>query len=396
MNLTMRNSATMRDSALMAAVAAWLSTVGALNGMPLAVDAGEPESDQAAEEVVLRLSDGRFLQTGGDGAVRADRLFPTEFETFELLPLAESRIALRAHHGRFLLAEGRDANRLRADSPRIVPDDRETMVVHPLEANRVALRARNFREFIRFADEDSQSPADSPAEQPTPGQTVEIFRAGEVPFAVRSALAMAIQGLAMKELEGEQYDKVDTRKRVKYIELPAPTLRHPKRTKRHRVLSMAEEYHLKAQLDGPLTVQISRMPYLKGYYQRGTGLLLFVVETRVPVRGRVRYVIPGTLSASTGFLTTVRLNMVGEIRAEKSDQQLSLTPPELRQIQVEMRGLDLSNDVLHVVRRQIEDLINRELRKNNDRIRREANEALAKAVEAQEFRHPLLNFLNLP
>ena len=125
-------------------------------------------------------------------------------------------------------------------------------------------------------------------------------------------------------------------------------------------------------------------------------VLMFVVEARLPVRGRVRYRIPDALSASTGFRTVVWLATVGEVRLKKSADQLSLSPPELLEVRVEMHTLELSNDLLHALRRQIKDLINRELRKNNDRIRREANRAIAKAVETQEFRHPLLQYLSLP
>jgi hypothetical protein len=92
----------------------------------------------------------------------------------------------------------------------------------------------------------------------------------------------------------------------------------------------------------------------------------------------------------------VVLSAVGEVRTEKSGDGLSLHPPELLDLRVAMHRLDLSNDVLHVVRRGIEDLANHELRSRRAEIREKANKALAKAIEDVEFRHPLLSYLALP
>ena len=159
---------------------------------------------------------------------------------------------------------------------------------------------------------------------------------------------------------------------------------------------MTEEYHLKARLDGEPSIEITQMVYLKNRFGRGSGLLMFAVRAGVPVHGRVRYKIPGTLSASTGFRTVVELDVVGEVGAEKSGDEVSLSPPELLELRVRTHGLDLSNDVLQVVRRGIEDLINRELRRKNDRIRRQANKSLHKALQTRQFRHPLFRYLGLP
>ena len=73
-----------------------------------------------------------------------------------------------------------------------------------------------------------------------------------------------------------------------------------------------------------------------------------------------------------------------------------MNPPELLDIQVTLHELDLSNDILQAARRPIENVINRQLHKKNDRIRSKANETLRKAVDARDFRHPLLRFLTLP
>lgn len=357
------------------------------------ISAGMLASAEAGEKVVLRAGSGRFLRAAEDGTVRADRLFPTKKETFELLPCQSGHVALKAGNGRFLVAEGRDARSLRADSPRIEPDDRETFVLAPLGENRTAMKARNHRDFIVFDHHGPKTSEPTPPERPKPEEIVEIYRAGQIPPVIRTGLAVAIRTLVVAELAGKQYDKVDSRKKVKFIELPAPTLRDPGRKKKHQVLGIREEYHVKARLDGPPEIRIEEMPSLKGHFDGESGLLMFVVRAGVPVRGRVRYRIPDALSASTGFRTTVGLAMVGQLRVEKSDDEVSFSPPELLDFGVELRGLELSNDLLHAARRPIEDLINHELRKREDRIRQQANKSLHKAVQTREFRHPLLRYL---
>lgn len=350
-------------------------------------------SAAADERVALRTHSGRFLRAAEDGTVRADRLFPAQQETFLLLPLEDEHVALKAHDGRLLAAEGRHARTLRADSPRVEPDDRETFLWVPEGENRVALKARNYRDFVVF---DGRGPKPSQPEQssqPGPAETVEIYHAGQIPPVLRSTLAIAIRGLVTAELTDKQYDKTRTQKKVKYIELPAPTWRDPGRKKRHRVLSMTEEFHVQAKLDGTPVIRILEMPYLKGYRDGQPGLLMFVVRAEFPVRGRVRYRIPGTLSASTGFATNVELAMVGEVRMNRSDQELSFGPPDLLSLHVGMRRLRLSNDLLDAVHRQVRNLINHELGRQQDRIRQQANRSLEKALKSRQLSHPLVRYL---
>src|SRR4030042_624801 len=86
------------------------------------------------------------------------------------------------------------------------------------------------------------------------------------------------QGIVAEELRGKPNDKVRSRKVERFVDLPAPTLRDPRRTKSHRVLSMIEEYHVKAELDGQPEIRIARMPTLRGYRDPSVNLLLFEVK----------------------------------------------------------------------------------------------------------------------
>jgi hypothetical protein len=345
--------------------------------------------------VALRSADGRFLRVAEDGSVRADRWIPGEEETFEWIPGEDGQVAILAHDGRSLSAAGPRARRLRAEAPPTEPGNRETFTLVHVGGNRVALKARPSDELVLFPSGNAKVSGDDPGHDPRPDQSVEVFHVSEIPPFVCTGLGLAIQSLVVKELEGEQYDKIRKKKRKEYIALPAPTLRDPGRTKKHRLLSMTEEYHVKARLDGTPDVRIQRVPCLKGYFEPGVDLLMFDVQARVPISGRVRYKIPNALSASTGYRTVVSLSAVGEVRAERSDEGLSLDPPELVDLRVKMHRLDLSNDVLHVVRRGIEDLANHELRSRRAKIRDKANKAVAKAIREVDFQHPLLSYLGL-
>ncbi len=352
-------------------------------------------SAEAGDKVALRTTGGRFLRAAEDGTLRADRWIPGEEETFEWIPGEDGQVALKGCNGQFVSAAGPRARRLRADGPPTEPGDRETFTLVHVGGNSVGMKARQSDELVLFFDSDAKPSDDCPADAPSPGQTVEVFHISEIPAFVCTGLGLAIQSLVVKELEGEEYDKIRSKKRREYIKLPAPTLRNPGRKKRHRVLSMTEEYHVQARLDGTPDIRIARVPCLKGYFEQGVDLLMLDVRATVPVAGRVRYKIPHALSASTGYRTVVALSAVGEVRAEKSGEGPSLNPPELVDLRVEMHRLDLSNDVLHVVRRGIEDLANRELRSRRAEIREKANKAIAKAIEDVEFRHPLLSYLGL-
>ncbi len=351
---------------------------------------------EAGEKVVLRASNGSFLRADDQGSLRADRLFPSASETFEMHLLGDGRLALKAPGGQWLAAVDGDVPTLRIDRAAQQPGDRHTFVRILTDDDRVALRVSDGSGFVRFVLQPAK-PATPPSPgQPAPEETIEIFRAAEIPTAGRAMLTTLIRGLVIEEIENEEYDKTRTRKIQKYIELPAPTFREPGRKKKHRILSTEQQYRVRARLSGEPTIEITHMPYLKSRTRSGSSLLMFVVHAVVPVRGHVRYQIPKVLSASTGFETVVELDLVGEVRAEKSDEKLTVNPPEVLSMQARMRSLDLSNDLLQVARRQIEDLLNHEIRDRNAKILAKANKAVQKEVETREFEHPVLRYLILP
>ena len=303
-----------------------------------------PARATAAESFVLRDSDGRFLRMDKQGTVRADRLFPTPREAFTLVSDRKEPLVLEDSARRFLVIEGSDTRRVRVG---------------------------------RAGGEMTDQP-------------VEIYRLGEVSSAIRSGLALAIRAVVIAELSNEEYKKIRRRKKEEWVELPAPTLRNWRRTRRHRVLSMDEEYHIQARLDGPPTIDIAHMPLLKGYDRPEVGYLMFVVRARVPVLGRVRYKVPKTLSVSTGFRAEIVLNLVGQIRADRKDDRAALQPPEVLELGVTLHSLDISNDVLNAARQPIREMINRELARKKGRIREQANKTIRKAVDDVGARHPLL------
>lgn len=357
--------------------------------------AAADEPAEKAEKVALRTAGGRFLRAGDDGRVVSGRFCPGEQETFELIEPAEGRIALKTSDGRFLVAAGREGRTLRAAHLEGDPTGPALFRVVHVEGNGVGLESAVRGTFVTV-DPAAKTPSEDgwhpPRGTPARRQTLEIYRVGEMPLAVRTTLALAIQTLAVKELVDEEYDKTESKLKKRYVELPAPTLRDPGRKKRHKVLAIREETRLQAKLDGPPKIEVTEMPYLQGRQQPEVGLLMFVVEAEIPAQGRARYKVPDVLSASTGFRATAAIRAVAELRAQRSGNRIALDPPKVLDVRAQVRKLDLSNDLLNTARAPIEDLINHEIREKHDKIVAEANEEITDAVQSQEFQVPLLKY----
>jgi len=297
--------------------------------------------------LALRAGNERFLRMNERGAMLADQLLPTDVASFARVSDLDGRLVLRNGDGRVLVVEDGD--------PRL----------------------------LWQAVEGGKSEK----------KPVEIWRVGEVPAAARNALAMVIRTLVVVELSDQEYKKHRKRKKEEFVRLPAPTLRNLRRTKQRRVLAMEEGYELTAMLDGSPTMEIPRMPMLTHYDHADRGCLMFVVRVQTPVRGRVRYKIPNALDTSTGFLAKVGLELVGRVSVDRTKGRFVLDRPEIVDMDVAIRSLDISNDLVNLARDPIEDFINDELERKRDHIRQQANKTIAKAVDKIEFRNPLLQFL---
>lgn len=343
------------------------------------------------QRVALRVPGGKFLCAGGDGTLRPEKTCPSAAECFEVLLLPQGRIALKGPQGRWLWAPP-PQRILRAESPRSQPGEHESFTLLRIAENRAALRVGQPPEPV-FLAAGQRGETRAAARPPA---IVELFTVVHISADLRAALADIVRGLVTEELAGKQYDKSRSRRREKTVKLWAPTLRDPHRTASVRLFSIVEQYQVQARLDGPPEIQITQMAYLKGYLEPQTGALCFAAEARLPVQGRLRYAIADLLSASTGFRAVARLNLVGEIAARKSAEELLLGSPKLRELDVQVQELALSNDLLDAARRPIQDLVNQELHQNQTRIREQANRLLANAFEARQLRHPLLRFLGLP
>ncbi len=231
---------------------------------------------------------------------------------------------------------------------------------------------------------------------PPEEKLAEVYRLGELPALLRTVLAGGLLSAAEEQLLRKPYDKTTTRKIRKTVTLPAPTLQDLERKKTHTLLSMAEQYRLQAELDGKPDIRLTQLPLLRNYRQPQARLLLVGVEAALAVRGRVQYKLPDLASASTGYRTTVHLAAAAEAAIVKSGDKLSIPSVVVRDIQIELHDLKLSNDVLQVVRHAIQDILNHELRSNHERVLQKANTAVGKAIAAKEFQHPLLRWLELP
>jgi hypothetical protein len=309
----------------------------------------------AEEPVVLRTAAGKFVRAADDGTLRADRLLPGPQETFQLAPGSDGYVVLKAPGERLFAAQRLDAGHLRIG---------------------------------RFAGQGAAGAS---------SQNVVAYSSRETSATVQSALVLALRGLVAEELGAKEYDKTRRHKTEKYINVPAPTLRHPLQTARRQVLGVEEEFRVQARLDGPADVQITRMPYLKERGQSGPGVLMFEVKAKLPLRGHVQGKVVGLASGSTGYRAQVQIAAAGQVALRRSGNwgTVQLDPPELLDVRIELHKLELSNDLLDAARRPIENVINDELRHNQDRIREQANKSLRKAFEKHEVKLPLLGFLGL-
>ena len=216
----------------------------------------------AAEKVVLRTAGGRFLHAAEDGTLRAESFVPGDKETFALVSRGKQQIALKGPGGRWLVPDARDGRTPRLGGAAAEPGDRETFQLVPAGANRFALRGHGSSALLVFDPADARPP--DPRRPPARRlrETVEIYRVRELPAILQTALPAALHALAAEELAGKQYDKTQTHKTEKYVDLPDPTLKDLKRTKRHKVISVTEEYRVQAQLDGQADVRIPAMLFL--------------------------------------------------------------------------------------------------------------------------------------
>jgi hypothetical protein len=345
------------------------------------------------QKVVMRTSGGRYLRAESDGSLRAQRWFPTGEETFQLVAHDPGAVSLKDFRGRWLLLAGPAGRTLRAAAAAAG----QPLLISEAGEGRVTLRVPGGGRPLALDVGPTPKPGSKPAEKAaaekrSSEQTLEIYDAGEIPASLRSTLASLVRGLVVEELHGKEYNKLTTHKREKYIDLP--TLRDPRQEKRHRLLSYEEQFEVKARLDGTPEIEILHMPYLENHVQRGSGRLIFVVQASLPVSGGVRYAIPKALAASTGFHFMAHVALAGEICSRPSQAKI-LSTPEILEIHVSLGKLEISNDLLNLGRKLIEDLVNHELHRNEDRLRQQANDAIRKAFDSAQLHNPLLKFLGM-
>jgi len=352
-------------------------------------------SAAVAEKVALRAANGRFLRGNNDGVIRAEAFYPSDKETFELVSCGQQEVILRGPSGRYVMPDPRDGHTLRLGTAATQSDDRERFQLVPVGASRYAFRPHGLNTLLIFSPAGEHTAKSKTPAGPDLRETVEIYRIGELPGILQTALPAVIRGLAVEELSGKQYDKTQKHDTKKYIDLPSPTLKDPTRMKRHQVIGITEEYRIQAQLDGQAEINIPAMSFLANYADGGPGLILLAVNARLPVRGRVEGKIDGFANVSTGYQLTVELSAVAEVAARHEGSSVAFDPPRISDLRVSVSRLKFSNDLLEAAQHGIRHLINRELSRNEERIRKSAESALQKAIASHDVKIPLIGYLGL-
>jgi hypothetical protein len=360
----------------------------------LSVQAIAAPADTLPENIVLRSSNGRFVGVREDGVLSAAAYLPTERESFELITRADQKIALR-QAGHAVVPDAKDARLLRLNAVGAISGDRENFQLVPIEAKRFSLRLPNSNLMPIFRPESLPLDGAKPPAKAVPAEALEVYRLRPLPDLLQTMVSVTVQGLAVKELAGKQYDQTRTEQTKKYIDLPEPTLKDPKHMKRVQVLATSEEYRVQAQVDGNTDIQIPKMLYLRNYAEGGAGAMLVAIRAEVPLTGHVQCKLPNVVTASTGYRATIDFSAVVEVRVDRSGGDVALGPYKVTDMHVSFAKLDLSNDLLRAARHPIKQFINRELRRNEDKIRQSANRALEKAMSSREVRVPMLGYMGL-
>lgn len=357
----------------------------------------------AAETVVLRTADGRFLRAEADYTLRPETFVPGEKETFELVSRGEKQVALKASDGRWLAPHPRDGRTPCLTAAWPEPSRWTTFELAPAGENGFAFRSLAFGGMLVFdpgakpnAKRDSpQTSTEKSGQSPKPAETIALFCPRPLPSVLQTIVPGVVNRLSDEELAGKQYDKSWRHKTEQSIKVPDPTLKNPLQLKRQHLYAVVEESSVQARLDGKTDVRIPTALYLAGRPEKKQGVILLAVEARLPVRGRVQYKMLNVGSASTNYFATVHLYAVAEVPVRQTKGDVTFSPPVLKRLDLALSDLKLSNDVLHALRGPIERTINGELRRNEARIRGQAGKSLAKALSSKDVKIPLLGYLKL-
>ncbi len=365
---------------------------------------------RAGEKVALRASSGRFLHACDDGVFRPISALPGDNETFELTSRGKDEIVLTGPGGRTIVLDPRDRRTLRVGLLAVAGGSVQAFQLVPAGKSMFALRPGIGQALVVFDPFDSRpaapatagpaKPTAQPVNGPLPRETVEIFRIRPLPAVLENTLSGVVTTLGAEEMAGKQYDQTRTEHTKKQIELPAPTLKDPKRKTKVQVLAMTEDYRIQAKLEGKPEIHMPAMLYLAPYADGGAGLVLLAVDAKLPVSGHVQAKIHDVGSAGTGYRAAISLSAVAAVEVRPGHPpagrgDVTLGPCTVTDLRVSFARLDLSNDILEAARRPIKNFINHELHRNEAKLRQSANQSLQKAISAREVKIPLLGYLGV-
>ena len=345
-----------------------------------------------ADDVAIRAANGRFVHVGKDGVLRAEAFLPATSEAFEIVAYGKQEIALKSHDGRYVVADGKDPRLLRLAAVGFNPGGLERFQILPAVGNHFSLREHGLGVVPIFVRGEKGSAKPQAADE-----VVEIYRVKPLPDFLQSAVSVTVQALAAKEVAGKEYDQTRTEQTKKSIDVPDPTFKDLKRTKKVQVLATSEEYRVQAHLDGDADIRIPTMLYLGNYADGGPGMILVAIDAKLPITGHVSCKVPNVATASTGYRAKIQLAAVVAVVVQRSGNDITFGPYTVSDLHVSFASLDLSNDLLEVASAADQKVHQSRTRsRNEDRLCQSANRSLEKAMSSRAVRLPLLAYLGLP
>ena len=198
-------------------------------------------SAAAAEKVVLRVPGGRLLHPADGGTLQAGSFIPgAEGNLRDGFP-AESRNCRKGADGRWLVSDARDGRTPRLGGTAAEPGEPQTFQLvpvgrGPLGTPRGQIRATCWSSIRPASSRKPETPAGA-----VPGRPWKSTVSARCRRSCRRPCRRRSTPWPPRNWRASSTTRRGSTRSEKYVDLPDPTLKDPKRMKRHQVIGVTEE-----------------------------------------------------------------------------------------------------------------------------------------------------------